>query len=127
MELTCDKCNKIFQSKQANRYHIDRNSCIKYDYRCSECGKDFMTKQRYMKHINAIKSCKDINNEFKLKCKECDKVFTTNQSLKRHAKLYCKSNEEKEIINLNEFGKENKEFITKKYIEKYVNYDLYNG
>lgn len=61
--MECDKCNKIFKTKQKLNNHINRKIKCDNKITCKHCDKEFKTKQLLKQHHETKKNCQTIKLE----------------------------------------------------------------
>ena len=72
----CDKCEKIFSSRQHLIGHIKTEHDKQFDFECSTCGKKVGSNTKLLNHILQCHS--------KVKCEICSKEIANRYDLKRH-------------------------------------------
>ena len=113
MTFNCEKCTKLFSSKQMLKYHISNKVCSQNNkiILCNFCSRSYKTKYTLLQHLKEKHLKKKINIssniqqaipqvtpqiipqiilQNKLKCKYCNKIFTRIDNVTRHIKKYCK-------------------------------------
>lgn len=141
--MECDKCKKIFKTKQKLNNHLNRKIKCDNVIECEYCHKTFKTKQLLHQHTNKKKSCKEEaleyrnevlelkNENLELKLEIANlKNSTTN--INSHNTTNINSNN---TVNntINIFGNEDLKHITKQILKEEIlkiaeaEYDQYKG
>ncbi len=92
--LLCDKCDKIFSSKnylETHKYICKGKNII--EFKCEYCDKILSSKQNLETHT---KKCETIKEEKVFKCIYCNKILSSKQMLENHKNI-CISKKDKEI------------------------------
>ena len=78
--VSCEICNKVFNSKYALQKHLSIHDPEKTNrFRCGVCNISFETKWIMERHVDSIH-----NDDLVFNCDECDKTFGRSDNLKRH-------------------------------------------
>ena len=124
--LLCDKCDKIFSSKnylETHKYICKGKNII--EFKCEYCDKILSSKQNLETHT---KKCETIKEEKVFKCIYCNKILSSKQMLENHKNI-CISKKDKEIedkdkliaqlkIQIENFEKQEKTIENKLFIYK---------
>jgi len=119
----CNKCNKEFKAKQSYQRHLNKKIPCDRIIKCNNCHKIFKLMSHLTQHNNRKNKCIRIDLEKKVKDLETKLEIT-------ELKLEISELKKNQIINnnttnnnttnntfiLNNFGNENLEFITKKFL-----------
>lgn len=128
MSLQCNKCEKVFKSKQSLSYHTKNNVCKKHKYICEQCNSEISSKQMLKYHIDN-KVCQkktDKTEKYKIELKKADQYIRNlenenfflkgeNKALKENPQMI--NNIEKQQINVifpQAFGTEEVDYILSK-------------
>jgi len=120
----CTKCNNNFTTKQNLNKHINKKIPCDRIIKCDNCLIVFKTKQILNKHQNRKNKCKKVDLQVKNKELTYEntilKLELENQKLKNsqiiNNNITNNNNSNNNTFILNNFGNENLEFITKKFL-----------
>lgn len=89
VNLTCEKCSKIFDSKKS-LYQHSLTHREKWSYMCEECGKSYSNRFNLENHKSSFhgENVEEYGSIYK--CKICDKQFTTRKDLYQHINTHSK-------------------------------------
>lgn len=130
-EFECNKCDKLFKTKQNLQLHISKKIPCDRELKCERCFYTTTTKFNLDRHLNKKNKCKVINLEAE---NEILKLKLQLSELKNE-KLQINSNNTINITNnnnitnnitLNNFGNESGKFFTKKNIIEMISTELDN-
>lgn len=122
VEYKCDRCHKTFNKKSNYNYHINRkfkcNKKRKNTYICNGCDKSFYDKSKYTRHLQNKKSCHNKNNPYISSLKDqisslLNKLEEQEEEIK---KLKSTPKPPKPKVIINDYGKENIDYLTKEDI-----------
>jgi hypothetical protein len=123
MSHICNLCNNIFLTNQNLTRHLNRKSPCNLIIKCENCLNEFKTKRNLIKHLNRKNKCKSIDLEYRNKELTYEnkilKLELDNEKLK-NSQIINNNNITNNTTNntfiLNNFGSENLDFITKKFL-----------
>ena len=130
--MQCIKCNKIFNSNRDLQRHLDRKIKCDRVLECDNCKKKFKTIQNLNKHLNNKKKCEKLDPEIEnviLKLeKEVLELKIENIELKQinninNGTINSTINNNINngtINNINIFGNESLDHITRQILEKEI-------
>ena len=117
----CDKCDKIFKSKDGHKSHLKNSQCNIENfsiipandekvmfYKCNICGTSFLSKKLCLDHCNKVhmKNQKEVKELLRnntttasYKCDICEKKFNTEKYLKDHRVWHGEFNYECDICH----------------------------
>ena len=126
--MQCNYCKKIFKSKQNLQYHLNKKNKCNIKLECDNCKKKFNNKQQLDRHLNNKKKCEKLdpkieNTILKLE-KEVLELKIENIELKQINNInngnITNNINNGTINNINIFGNESLDHITKQILEKEI-------
>jgi len=118
MDFKCEKCEKEFKLKQSYQRHLNKKIPCNRIIKCDNCNKIFKTLYILNNHLNRKNKCIKVDLEkeiVELKHKnEILELKLENAILKNNSVVNNTTNNNTFILN--NFGNENLEFITKKFL-----------
>jgi len=122
----CDKCNKEFKIKQSYQRHLNKKIPCDRIIKCNNCNKTFKLISHLTQHNKRKNKCIRIDLEQKVKDLETkleiSELKLENEKLKNSQIITNNNNTtnnnttNNNTFILNNFGNENLEFITKKFL-----------
>lgn len=129
-EFECNKCDKLFKTKQNLQSHISKKIPCDRDLKCERCFYTTTTKFNLDRHLNKKNKCKVINLEaeneiLKLKL-QLSELKNENLQINSNNTINIINNNITNNITLNNFGNESGKFFTKKNIIEMISTELDN-